>query len=162
MLELTAEAGWGKAYLTPNYVSMKEEAATLEHVLRNDLKPVFKKSPLVLTMDHWTAKTKDQFSGTTAHWIDGIHAKSAVLDFKVKEFAGKGSSTAEAMLEELEKDMLVWDIKLSAGTVPFIVTDTEAAMNLFGVHIALIIAFSLQPTLLWSGTLVLNKAPPKI
>ena len=69
VLELTAEAGWGKAYFTPNYVSMKEEAATLEHVLRNDLKPVLKKSPLVLTMDHWTAKTKDQFSGTTAHWI---------------------------------------------------------------------------------------------
>ena len=135
VLELTAEAGWGKAYFTPNYVSMKEEAATLEHVLLNDLKPVLKKTPLVLTMDHWTAKTKDQFSGTTAHWIDGVHAKSAVLDFKVKEFAGKGSSTAEAMLEELEKDMLVWDIKLSAGTVPFIVTDTEAAMNLFGMHI---------------------------
>ena len=100
-----------------------------DHV-RSKLNGDMKHETVSFTTDHWTSHANQNFSAMTAHWIDNTWTMNSVT---LGMFLHEGRSTSEALAASFVntwKSIGMEGVKVQAGT-----TDTEAAMNQFGMEL---------------------------
>jgi zinc finger BED domain-containing protein 1 (E3 SUMO-protein ligase ZBED1) len=104
---------------------------TLEAAMREASTAQLAGKDVSITLDHWTSKANQNYTGLTAHYIDNDWV---LVSVPLGIFLHEGGSTAE----ELEKDFLkVWHETLKNGDANLFcaTTDTTANMNSFGLRL---------------------------
>jgi zinc finger BED domain-containing protein 1 (E3 SUMO-protein ligase ZBED1) len=110
--------------------SIGDELAQLATEARRVLMALMKGQAVSITGDHWTSRGGENYACMTAHWIDDeCKLESAVL----RVYVYHGSTCAINLVEDFVAQLEYWGLSLQQ--VPFVVTDTEAKMNAFGVKL---------------------------
>lgn len=110
---------------------VKEIVINLENAMRNAAIEKMKGLSVCLTLDHWTSKAHQNYTGMTAHFIDDdwkLHNLSLGI------FLHEGGSTAN----DLEKSFIslcLDKVKLNGIKIFACTTDTTANMNSFGMKL---------------------------
>jgi len=110
--------------------SIGDELAQLATEARRVLMAIMERQAVTITGDHWTSRAGENYASMTAHWIDdNCKLQSAVL----RVYVYHGSTCAINLVDDFLAQLAYWG--LSVQQVPFVVTDTEAKMNAFGVKL---------------------------
>jgi hypothetical protein len=110
--------------------SIGDELAQLATEARRILMALMEGQAVTVTGDHWTSRAGDNYASMTAHWIDNnCVLQSAVL----RVYVYHGSTCAINLVGDFFAQLAYWG--LSIQQVPFVVTDTEAKMNAFGIRL---------------------------
>jgi hypothetical protein len=107
-----------------------DELAQLATETRRVLTKLVERQVVTITGDHWTSRAGDNYASMTAHWIDDdCKLQHAVL----RVYVYHGRTCAINLDDDFLAQLEYWG--LSVQQVPFVVTDSEAKMNAFGVKL---------------------------
>ena len=109
-------------------IKVKETIINLENKMRNTAIETMKGHSVCFTLDHWTSKAHQNYTGMTGHFIDDdwmFHSMALGM------FLHEGKSTAPD-LEKAFVDTCLKELKVKVGNIFAGTTDTTANMNSFG------------------------------
>ena len=129
MLEASAAAFKIDAQYKFSSRAVKDESKFFAKVSREDLQKKVPGKTLTATCDHWTSRAKQNYASLTVHWIDNFQLHNAVLAVYYYEGEGSAANIVEDFISKLEE----FEIE---DAVRWVVTDTAATMNLFGIKLA--------------------------
>jgi hAT family dimerisation domain. len=108
---------------------MQEHIELIELDMKNmAVKSLINCSSVCLTVDHWTSKANDNYTGLTAHYIDDDFSMHSI---DLGLYLHSGASNADR-LEEGFLGLLFDNLNLSGVKIFAVTTDTTANMNSFG------------------------------
>jgi hypothetical protein len=99
----------------------------LAHIGREKIKKTLQGQIFSATTDHWTSCRGHTYATLTVQYIEDFQVQNWVL--AVYQF--HGSTAHEQIVKDFKSQLEKWDISME--NVPFLVTDTAAAMNLAGI-----------------------------
>ena len=117
--------GMLKALHRQNIVTSIKES---EDAIRKQLLKVVAKNTLSLTIDHWTSRAGQNYTGLTAHWIDG---NWNLQKFDLGCFLHEGGHDGASLVHDFDQK-LVQRCGLQPQQVFCVTSDTTGCMNLFG------------------------------
>ena len=132
MQDAVAEVGRHNGSYQTSRRTVRTKIFELAAKARVSLKARLKGKKLTATGDHWTSKGHDNYSCLTVHWIEDFKLESAVLSV----YAYQGSTCADNLVVDFADKLEEWGI--GKDDLHFVVTDTAANMNSFGVKLELL------------------------
>jgi hypothetical protein len=108
--------------------TMLEKLMTLEEQIRKVASIALEGQWLAITVDHWTSRTKDNYTGMTAHWID---ENMKLHSLRLGCFLHQGDSEAESLIDDFLVKLFV-EAGFDKVNIIAVVSDTTGNMNKFG------------------------------
>ena len=117
----------------PNYKPISSERIvdrlrTITKEIQLYLVKQLKGIPIALTIDHWTSRAKQNYSGMTVHWVDSSFTLQArQLGCFLHDKDSRSATLLDDFLEKLFRECNLENCKITA-----VVSDTTSCMNNFG------------------------------
>lgn len=101
----------------------------IEYLVRGKMVEELKGQAISVTLDHWTSKANQNYTGVTAHFIDETWA---MRSFEIGLFLHEGGATGKKLSDDFQKLMLE-KVKLGGTYLTPVTTDTAKKMSSLGV-----------------------------